>query len=246
MSPRASRIPHVVERPEDVIGQVDAVLIPTDDGEEHVERARPFIEADVPVFIDKPLAASEDDLERFEDWSRRGKAFVSCSAARYSREFAAIRERLDELGDLRLVTITMVKSWERYGMHALEGAYTFLRPGGWISAVNTGDSQTSIVHFRHRDGVNLLAMVVDDLAGTSMANLQLYGTTGFMGTQFSDFFSAFKAQLASFVGYLRTGVRPFPIEETFELTRLLIAGIHSRDDGGSVIDLTDARNYVTS
>ncbi|MBO9599184.1 MAG: oxidoreductase, partial [Cohnella sp.] len=48
-----ARIPHVVRRPEDVIGQVDAVIIPT--GEGQVERCHPFVEAGIPVFADKPL-----------------------------------------------------------------------------------------------------------------------------------------------------------------------------------------------
>ncbi|MEQ1749769.1 MAG: Gfo/Idh/MocA family oxidoreductase, partial [Prosthecobacter sp.] len=50
----ASLIEHVVSQPEDVIGQVDAVVIATDDGNDHVRRARPFIEAGLPIFIDKP------------------------------------------------------------------------------------------------------------------------------------------------------------------------------------------------
>src|SRR5947208_8731489 len=49
-------IPHVVHKPREVIGAVDAVVIATDDGFDHVERARPFVEAGLPVFIDKPLA----------------------------------------------------------------------------------------------------------------------------------------------------------------------------------------------
>src|SRR2546423_1459537 len=56
---QASLIPQVVTSPTDVIGQVDAVIIPTDKGQEHVERARPFVEAGLPVFIDKPLADNE-------------------------------------------------------------------------------------------------------------------------------------------------------------------------------------------
>ncbi len=55
---RASLIPNIVSSPEDVIGEVDAVLISTDDGFDHVRRARPFVEAGLPVFIDKPLATS--------------------------------------------------------------------------------------------------------------------------------------------------------------------------------------------
>src|SRR5438105_270597 len=52
----AAQIQHVIKRPEDAIGQVDAVMIATDDGADHVRRARPFVEAGLPVFIDKPLA----------------------------------------------------------------------------------------------------------------------------------------------------------------------------------------------
>ena len=46
---RASHIPHVVDRPEDMIGQVDAVICATDIGAEHVERCRPFVEAGIPM-----------------------------------------------------------------------------------------------------------------------------------------------------------------------------------------------------
>ena len=41
----ASKIPHVVKDMQDVIGEVDAVIISTDDGSDLVRRARPFIEA---------------------------------------------------------------------------------------------------------------------------------------------------------------------------------------------------------
>ena len=56
---------HVVDAPEDVIGKVDAVIIATDRGDEHVWRAKPFVEAGLPVFVDKPLADNQDDLQQF-------------------------------------------------------------------------------------------------------------------------------------------------------------------------------------
>ena len=62
---QAAYIPNVVDNPQDVIGKVDAVIIPTDKGWEHLDRARPFIEADIPVFIDKPLTDREDHLQQF-------------------------------------------------------------------------------------------------------------------------------------------------------------------------------------
>ena len=65
--------------------------------------------------------------------------------------------------------------------------------------------------------------------------MQLCGTAGHAEVSFSDTFYSFKAQLMAFVNYLRTGVRPFPFEETIELMKLVIAGIKSREEGGREI-----------
>ena len=40
---KCSLIPRIVDKPESMIGKVDAVIIATDIGGEHVERARPFL-----------------------------------------------------------------------------------------------------------------------------------------------------------------------------------------------------------
>ena len=53
---KASFVPLVTQCHEDVIGQVDAVVIATDKGGEHVDRARPFIEAGLDVLSTEPPA----------------------------------------------------------------------------------------------------------------------------------------------------------------------------------------------
>ena len=65
---KVAALPNVVKNAEDVIGHVDAVLIATDKGEEHVARCRPFVEAGIPVFVDKPLCNNRLDLAVFSDW----------------------------------------------------------------------------------------------------------------------------------------------------------------------------------
>jgi predicted dehydrogenase len=62
---RACRIPHAVSRREAMLGEVDAVIIARDDAETHLEMARPFLEAGLPVFIDKPLSLNLDALRFF-------------------------------------------------------------------------------------------------------------------------------------------------------------------------------------
>lgn len=229
-----------VDRPEDVLGEVDAVVIATDKGWEHVDRARPFIEAGLPVFIDKPLCDNREDLDQFIRWRREGKAFLSTSAMRYDKDFVALAERIPaEVGQPRLITMTTPKSWERYGIHALEGFYPLLQPGGWQWVANTGAEDANIVHARHADGVDCVIAAVNDMYG-AFCCLNVYGTKGRLSAAHRDTFHAFKTQLEAFVRYLRTGESPVPFTETVELIRIIIAGIESRANGGKRMELEPA------
>ena len=237
---KATFIANIVEKPEDVIGKVDAVIISTDNGAEHVARAKPFIEAGIPVFIDKPLTDREDHLQQFVKWQGQGKAILSSSCMRYAKEYAQCRERISEVGDLRLITMTCCKSWERYGIHALEGVYPFLEPGRWLSVTNTGTAEANIVHIKHKNGVNVVLSVINDMYG-GFGCLGLHGTKGSMTTRLEDTFFAFKAQLVAFVDYLKSGTLPFPFDETVELMKIIIAGIRSRNESGREVMLTEIK-----
>ena len=51
----AANIKNVVLHPQEMLGEVDAILLARDDAENHVAMAKPFLEAGLPIFIDKPL-----------------------------------------------------------------------------------------------------------------------------------------------------------------------------------------------
>lgn len=237
---KASLIPHVASRPQDMIGQVDAVLIPTDKGWEHVERARPFIEAKLPLYIDKPLVDREEDLKQFVRWQRQGHAILSTSMTRYCVDYAVCRARLHELGGLRLIILSMAKSWERYGIHAVEGVYPFLEPGKWEWVANTGSDQANIVHAHHASGVDVIMPVVNDLFG-GFGCLTLCGVTSSLTARFTDAsrFIAFKRQLVDFVEYLRTGQSPVPFDHMVEIMKIVIAAIRSREQQGRIVQLSE-------
>ena len=234
---RVSLVPNVVERAEDVIGNVDAVLVATDKGFEHVERARPFVEAGIPVFVDKPLCDNREDLATFTRWVNEGKPIMSSSAMRYAKEFVPYHKATFPLGQLRHIGITMAKSWEAYGIHALESVYPIVGPG-FESVQNLGDLNNNIVHLRHRDNVDVLMQVTKDMFG-GFGIMTLAGTAGNLQLRSTDTYHAFKTQLLGFVSYLRTGVPPVPFEETRELMKLVIAGIESREQGGRKIYLSE-------
>ncbi|HUT74803.1 MAG TPA: Gfo/Idh/MocA family oxidoreductase [Armatimonadota bacterium] len=234
---KASLIPNIAARPQDVIGQVDAVIIATDKGHEHVARCRPFVEAGLPIFVDKPLVDNEQDLATFSEWVAQGAPIMSSSCMRYCKEYMPYRVSTHELGALRFACITMAKTWERYGIHALEGIYPIFGPG-FISARNAGTRDRNIVHLKHHRGADAVVASIGDMLGAFGA-LQLCGTAGHAQVTAGDTFHSFKAQLAAFIEYLRTGELPFPFAETQELMKLVIAGIRSREEGGREVGLAE-------
>ncbi len=230
-----ANIPNVVTSPEEVIGHVDAVIIATDIGSEHVERCRPFVEAGVPIFVDKPMVDNPADLAVFDQWIEQGSPILSSSSMRYTKEFLPYRMSTHNLGQLKLVTMSMAKYWETYGIHAIEAIYPILGPG-FLTCRNIGDKNRNFVHFTHRCGADVFIYVRKDMgAGTGLLTLQ--GSDGFDTVKSMDTFYAFKTQLEHFVRYLRTGVRPFPYQETHELMRMIIAGLNSREAGGVEVEV---------
>jgi len=234
---RASLIPNAVARAEDVVGHVDAVIIATDKGSEHVARCRPFVEAGLPVFVDKPLVDNAEDLGTFRAWIDEGAPILSSSCMIYAKEFLPYRASTHELGELRYASVTTAKSWERYGIHALSAVYPIFGPG-FVSARNAGAAGRDVVHFKHACGADVVVAAVRDMYG-GFGKLQLCGTADAAQVAFKDTYYAFRQQLLAFVGYLRTGVRPFPFSQTEELMAMLIAGLWSREQDGREVALTE-------
>jgi predicted dehydrogenase len=233
---KASCVATVVDRPTDVIGHVDAVFIATDIGSEHIARAKPFIDAGIPTFIDKPLADNRDDLQQFIRWYRSGKRIMSTSCMRYAQEILALKNA--DIGELRLATAFTCKSWERYGIHALEGLYPLIG-SGIVSVRNVGVEHRDCVRLTHRSGADAQLWAYYDAFG-GFGAYQLIGTKGYAAAKFADSFSAFKTQLQVFINYLKNDYHsPFAVEETFELIATIVAARESRSQGGREVALTD-------
>lgn len=239
---RFANIPVIADNPEDVIDEVDAVIVATDIGGEHVARCRPFVAAGIPVFVDKPLVDNAEDLGMFMRWVISGAPILSSSSMRYCKEFIPYRHSIHNLGELRYASVTMPNSWERYGIHALEAIYPIMGPG-FVSVTNTGTANRNVVHIKHECGADVTIVATRDMYG-GFGLLQLCGTRGCVQAKSADSFHAFKTQLEAFISYVRKGTRPYPFEETIELMKMVIAGIRSRDQGGIEIRLDEIATDV--
>ncbi len=236
---RSSLVPNIVDRPEDMIGKVDAVIVATDIGSEHVNRCRPFIEANIPMLIDKPMVDNEEDLKIFSKWHNEGHQFVSSSSMRYQKEMEPYYKNHYEIGKLMYICQPMCKKWETYGIHALEGMYPLLGPG-FVSIQNTGTYERNIVHIIHESGCDVNIPLSAGMYG-AFGNTLLVGSAGNAVVKGQDSYYSFKKQLDKFVHWLRTGEEPQPFSHTQELMKLVIGGIRSREEGGRKVMLDEIK-----
>jgi predicted dehydrogenase len=230
-------IPNIVAQPEDVIGQVDAVVISTDDGFDHVRRARPFIEAGLPVFVDKPLATSVEDLRTFIAWEKAGARFLSSSGLRYAPELDPYLDGKASLGPLRWVSSVTAKTWERYGIHAIEPVFRLTGPGFTSIRLETAPG-LEIAHLVHQSGTQVTLPVIYD-GGATFATLQFCGQSGLASFRFTDTYTAFRRQLVAFVEFLQTGKSAYPFAHTVELMAIIIAGLRSRAENSRRVEIAE-------
>jgi predicted dehydrogenase len=239
----ASLIPNVVAQPTDVIGHVDAVMIATDDGFDHVRRAEPFVRVGLPVFVDKPLALTVGDLKKFVTWQRAGARLQSSSGLRYAPELDPVLKD-SGVGELRWISATCCKTWERYGIHLLEPVYRLLGPG-FVSVrlESQPDNKTEVAHLLHCSGVQFTLPIMYD-AGPAHGLLTLCGTAGAQSLRFTDTYTAFRRQMLSFIEFVRTGTSAYSFAETIELMCVLIAGLRSRAEQSRRVTVAEIQNEL--
>lgn len=200
---KAALIPKVLSAPEDMIGMVDAVLLARDDAENHLNFATPFLKAGLPIYIDKPVALSINDLNKLYELEQYQGQIFTCSALRYSDELKLSPEDRQEIGDMRQIVAFTPKSWQKYAVHIIEPVLKMLPEtdtpvqceGGMLNRF-AGDTAGALL-VRWRSGVQTSFFATGD--GVTPISIRVIGTKGFKDLHFTDSFSAFKSALEEFL-----------------------------------------------
>ena len=96
---KAGKIPTVVRRPIDMLGKVDAIVVDHRHPKFHLSAARPFVEAGVPAFIDKPFCFRSEEGKNFLAMAKRKKTPVtSFSVLPFWDGFLRFKKKLPSVG----------------------------------------------------------------------------------------------------------------------------------------------------
>ena len=227
----------IVENAEDMIGQVDAVLLSRDDPENHVNMARPFIEAGIPVFIDKPLASTREDLAWFSNENAKGKLIMSCSSMRYAVEARNTKIELPSLGRFELITATGKKDWIKYGVHMLEGIFMLIDDQKPLSVRHISETGKDIVHLNFASGLQVVVNLFMQISPTFQ--ISVFGEKGWRLIEIKNSYSMFRDNIIEFIRSVEEGKSRLAFEKTENIILTLIAATESLEQGGKIIYLNN-------
>ena len=231
----ASLISNVVDNAKDMIGQVDAIILSRDDANNHRAMAKPFIDANMPIFIDKPLAITKEDLAYFSEQAAKGKFIMSCSSMRYATENGAVRSDMASLGKLEFATAVGKKDWIKYGVHMLEGLFSLLDDPKAVSVRHISKSKKDIVHIEFETGFLATVYLFYDITPTFQ--ISLFGTEDWCLIEYKNWYGMFRDNLIEFVRSVRLGSPRLDFAKTENIINTLIAAKESMEGNCKTIKL---------
>ncbi len=239
---RVARIPNVVDDYRDMLGEVDGLILARDDPHNHWQMARPFIEAGVPVYIDKVLADSMADYSSILNAVGERGLLMAGSPSRFTPAVKMAKKEIDP-ATVRAVHGISCVNWIRYANHLLDGI-AVLFGTDFKTVQNIGDDGCDVVRLVYRNGLNVVLELIDGVAlpieftcRQKSGGRHIRVPFADEGDRFESYFWGFYNMLEAFTRMVRTGERPAWHAETLAVSRAVIAGERSRQRGGIKIDL---------
>jgi len=207
----AGQIPHIVHTPEELIGQVDAVVVDHRHGAEHLPAAWPLLEAKIPLFIDKPfcyrLAEGQRFLARAEEL---GVPVCSFSTLPKQASYRAFGQRMRPLGAIQAVVSTgpcdIKSQWGGvffYGIHQVDMVLRLRGADIRWAEIHRGAGANHTATLTYRDGcVATLNLVGGAAPGF---HLSAIGEKGRIDEPISFDASAYLSGIRDFCAMFRTG-----------------------------------------
>ncbi len=237
----------IVDSIDELIEQVDAVMLETNDGRPHLEQVLPVLKARKPVFIDKPLAGDlVDVLAVFAAAEKLQTPVFSSSSLRFVKAAQEARrgELVGKVFGCDTFSPCMLEPthpdlyW--YGIHGVEQLFTVMGTG------------CETVSRTQSDGVDLVVGKWSDgrvgtFRGIRDGNRNYGGTVfGEKGQQSTGGYEGYDGLVTEIAVFFQTGNPPVAPQETIEIYAFMSAADESKREGGIPVNLDDVLDSAKS
>jgi predicted dehydrogenase len=249
----------IVDSVEALLPKVDAILLESVDGRPHLAQAKPIFAANksakikMPVFIDKPIAASlKDTLEIFRLAEESGTPVFSTSSLRYYTDIASVHDKEQRFGDVIGCISYGPCSLEEhhpdlfwYGIHGVEVLFTIMGPGcESVSCIATED--THVATGVWSDG--RIATFRGIRTGKISSGAVVFGTktSGSTIDEKHPRVTSYEPMLVEIVKFFRGGEPPVAAATTTNLVAFMEAASESLRQGGKSVKIADVMKQAAA
>lgn len=238
---REAEIRHIVADPREMVGQVEAAIVDHRDGKHHAAAARLFIEAGVPVFVDKPFCTDlEEGLELVRLARAKGVAITSFSTLPLEPSVCRFADGLSQLGRLRSLSTVGPCDIDGpysgvffYGVHQVEVMLKLIeaRPLS-VTATRNGSDGVAVVTFDDSAVVSINCL--EEWWGGGGFHVFACGDEGTHGAHLVSEEKPFLTGVKLFCKMFETGAEPVPTARYLTAVAVLTAMQESFATGAPV------------
>jgi len=240
----------VVDNYYDMVGEVDGIILDDFDSCLHFkELARPYLEAGVPIFFNRPFALNLEDAQRIIELARKhGTPIMSGSSFEYAPEVEHIKRAVADVEPLSgYAAANSMSDYPTHGIHGLFFVHACI--GGGIKSVSyqTPDWKTpnGIVVIEHegRDGGKPFYGCVQEISGT-WGWIRVFGKQSFEQSVHSGLYF-WVPMILEMQKMFETREMPQSYEALYEKTQLFLAGFKSHAAcGGAPVALAEIGDWT--
>jgi len=224
-----------------LLGKVDAILLETNDGREHLWQAEKVFKSGKPCFIDKPLAHNLADSMKIVALAKKHKAtFFTSSAIRYVKAVQKVWAEKREIRGMDCWTCFNYEpthdKWYWYGVHAVDPLFAVMGRGcETVTSFSGADGEIAVG--RWKDGRFGVARGLSTSKKGAPYGGVIFTTTGSvdMGT-----YEGYGEELSLILKMFKTGEVPVDPEESLEALAFLTAADLSSQRGGTPVTIAEA------
>ncbi|MBM84355.1 MAG: oxidoreductase [Planctomycetaceae bacterium] len=235
----------LVDHPSEMFGRVDAILINSLCGSAHLDHARLCLDAELPVFVDKPFACSLHDAEEmFRLANLAGQLMFTTSALRLSDDVLRLAENANRAGGITGAAVFGPAKRQagnpgmfHYGIHLVELLFAIMGPG--CEAVsNAYTDGAEVITARWKDG--RLGTIRGTRDGCTAYGVVAFCESAVLQSQVSTQF-VYRNLCQEIVTAFETGKSPVAHEISLEIVRFILSCMKSEQNDGCQVDLSSIK-----
>lgn len=219
---RDGKIDFIAEKPEDLIGKVDAVMVVFRHGDLHAEYALPFIKAGIATWVDKPFTIKNEDAIKLIDAAKKYNTLLTGgSTCKYAYDVLMAKGAVEggsRIGKIKTGTINFPATLENeyggiyfYGAHLVEMTMAIFgyNPKSVVASENNG-TVTSILKYDNYQ------VTMNFIPGAKEYHVVLYGENGTLVREI-DISIVYRLGFEKFVEMLRSKKLVMPLEDLYSV-----------------------------